>query len=75
MGEPRVPNISGRLRVAAITDGQSDYGPTATHRRALEIAKEEFATLAPQIRRAIEDYRKKNGLVEEAKASAEATTG
>jgi len=27
------------------------------------------------IRTAIEDYRKKNGLVEEAKASAEATTG
>ena len=45
MGEPRVPTVSDRLRVAAMTDGQSDYGPTATHRRALEIAREEFARI------------------------------
>jgi hypothetical protein len=37
-----------------MTDGQSDYGPTATHRRAFEIANEEFTALAPQIRQAIE---------------------
>jgi photosystem II stability/assembly factor-like uncharacterized protein len=53
-GQPRVPNIARRLQVAAMTDGQSDYGPTATHRRAFEIANNEFSTLAPQIRQKIE---------------------
>jgi len=44
MGEPSVPTVAWRLRVASFTDGQSDYGPTATHRRALEIAAEEFGS-------------------------------
>jgi photosystem II stability/assembly factor-like uncharacterized protein len=54
MGQPRVPNISGRLRVAAITNGQSDYGPTATHRRAFEIAHHEYAEIESGLRRLIE---------------------
>ena len=33
-----------------MTDGQSDYGPTATHRRAFEIAAAEFAEIEPQLR-------------------------
>jgi photosystem II stability/assembly factor-like uncharacterized protein len=54
MGEPQSPTVAGRLRVAAFNDGQSDYGPTATHRRALEIAAEQFAGLEPQLRSLLE---------------------
>ena len=54
MGEPRVPTVSDRLRVASRTDGQSDYGPTATHRRALEIASQEFGRIEPQLRQLLE---------------------
>ena len=54
MGEPRVPTVSGRLRVASRTNGQSDYGPTATHRRAFEIATEEFARIEVQLRQLLE---------------------
>ena len=53
-GHPRTPNVSRRLRVAAITDGQSDYGPTATHRRAFEIAQIEFAEILPELRQLLE---------------------
>jgi hypothetical protein len=54
MGEVRSPTISGRLRNAAMTDGMSDYGPTATHRRSLEIATEQFAELEPRIRQLLD---------------------
>jgi len=54
LGEPRSPTVAGRLRVATMTDGQSDYGPTATHRRAFEIAAEEFGTIEPELRRLLE---------------------
>jgi len=54
LSEPRVPTVAGRLRVAAMSDGQSDYGPTATHRRAFEIAAAEFATLEPRLRQLLD---------------------
>ncbi len=54
MGEVHPPTIAGRLRNAAMTDGLSDYGPTATHRRSLEIAASEFAELEPRLRRVLE---------------------
>jgi photosystem II stability/assembly factor-like uncharacterized protein len=54
MGEPISPTISTRLRVASRTDGQSDYGPTAMHRRAFEIAAEEFAVVEPELRQLLE---------------------
>jgi hypothetical protein len=54
LGEPQSPTVAGRLRVAAFNDGQSDYGPTPTHRRALEIAAEQFAGLEPQLRSLLE---------------------
>jgi hypothetical protein len=54
IGQPSVPTVSGRLRVASRTNGQSDYGPTATHRRAYEIASEEFARIEPQLRQILE---------------------
>jgi len=54
MGEPRPPTVSGRLRIASMTDGQSDYGPTATHRRALEIAAEEFGDIDVGLRQLLD---------------------
>ena len=53
-GHPQTPNVSRRLRVASISDGQSDYGPTATHRRAFEIARAEFAEILPELKQLIE---------------------
>jgi photosystem II stability/assembly factor-like uncharacterized protein len=53
-GHPQTPNVSRRLRVASITDGQSDYGPTPTHRRALEIAETEFSGILPELRETLE---------------------
>jgi len=54
LGEPRTPTVAGRLRIATMSDGQSDYGPTATHRRAFAIAAEEFATIEPELRTLLE---------------------
>jgi photosystem II stability/assembly factor-like uncharacterized protein len=54
LGEVSVPNISRRLRVAAMSSGMSDYGPTATHRRAFEIASEEFGALAGELKQVLE---------------------
>jgi len=54
MGEPSVPTVAWRLRVASFTDGQSDYGPTATHRRALEIAAEEFGYIDSGLRQLVD---------------------
>ena len=53
-GHPQAPNVSRRLRVAAISDGQSDYGPTPTHRRAFEIAATEFAEILPELKQLLE---------------------
>jgi photosystem II stability/assembly factor-like uncharacterized protein len=54
MGHPQVPTVSGRLRVASMSGGMSDYGPTATHRRSFEIAREEFAEIDGGLRQLIE---------------------
>jgi hypothetical protein len=54
LGQPQLPTVAGRLRVAASSDGQSDYGPTATHRRALTIARAEYAALEPRLRTLLE---------------------
>jgi hypothetical protein len=51
---PREPNIAARLRLAGASDGQSDYGPTATHRRSFEIAVSDFAALLPELKRLLE---------------------
>ncbi len=53
-GHPQTPTIARRLRVAATSDGQSDYGPTASHRRSLEIASAELAALLPELRALLE---------------------
>jgi hypothetical protein len=54
MGEPSVPTVAGRLRVASMTDGRSDYGPTTTHRRAFEIAIREFLEIDAGLRTLID---------------------
>ena len=53
MGHPHVPTVSRRLRVASMSS-MSDYGPTTTQRRALEIARTEFATLESSLRQLID---------------------
>jgi photosystem II stability/assembly factor-like uncharacterized protein len=53
-GHPQTPNVARRLRVATITDGQSDYGPTATHRRSYEIAAAEFEVILPELSEILE---------------------
>jgi photosystem II stability/assembly factor-like uncharacterized protein len=54
MGEASSPTISRRLRTASSSDGSSDYGPTAMHRRNFEIASQEFAALEPKLRQLLE---------------------
>jgi photosystem II stability/assembly factor-like uncharacterized protein len=53
-GHPRVPTVSRRLRVASMGGGMSDYGPTATHRRSFEIAREEFGAIEADLRQLID---------------------
>jgi len=43
IGEPVVPSVARRLEVAKPRNGGSTYGPTATHRRSLELAEAGFA--------------------------------
>jgi hypothetical protein len=45
MGDPGPVSIARRLEVAGMGTRSSTYGPTPTHRRSLEIAREEFETL------------------------------
>jgi len=54
LGEPQAPTVAGRLRVASMTDGRSDYGPTETHRRAFEIATREFLEIDTELRKLID---------------------
>jgi photosystem II stability/assembly factor-like uncharacterized protein len=51
---PSTPTVSRRLRLAGFNDGQSDYGPTAMHRRQFEIAQAEFAEILPELKRLLE---------------------
>ena len=54
IGHPQVPTVSRRLRVASMGGGMSDYGPTATHRRAFEIARQEFGEIEVGLRQLID---------------------
>ncbi len=42
VGEKNPPTIVDRVSIAQMGTSNSTYGPTQTHRRSLEIAKEEF---------------------------------
>ncbi len=50
VGEKTAPTVGSRLGVAAIGTAFSTYGPTATHRRSLEIAEQEFAGINDQLK-------------------------
>ncbi|MGM0572873.1 MAG: WD40/YVTN/BNR-like repeat-containing protein [Bacteroidota bacterium] len=49
IGEKNPHTISRRLSVAASGTSNSAYGPTPTHRKSLEIAKEEFAVVKNEL--------------------------
>jgi hypothetical protein len=46
--------ITRRVRVAAAGTAYSTYGPTATHRRSLEIAEEEFTAVRERLNALLE---------------------
>ncbi|MGC9343214.1 MAG: hypothetical protein ACP5E3_10970, partial [Bacteroidales bacterium] len=54
VGEKFPHTISARLGVAAMGTQNSTYGPTPTHRRSLEIAKEEFAVVKDDLEEIVE---------------------
>ena len=53
-GDPGPISIFRRLEVADMGTGYSTYGPTPTHRRAVEIASTQFAELRRDLDRALE---------------------
>jgi hypothetical protein len=54
IGDVNVPSIGDRIGVASIGTTFSTYGPTPTHRRSLEIAKEELTVVRAQLVELIE---------------------
>ncbi|HUP23773.1 MAG TPA: glycosyl hydrolase [Thermoanaerobaculia bacterium] len=53
--EPAELSVLDRLGIVSGADWNSRYGPTATHRRAVEIAEQEYAGVAERLRRVIEE--------------------
>ena len=49
LNDPGPVPIQGRLSVAQIGTGGSTYGPTPTHREALEIAEKQYAELKREL--------------------------
>jgi hypothetical protein len=54
MGEPMAPSVAQRLRVALEGVDGATYGPTATHRRSLQLAEQRFSELGAELRRLID---------------------
>ena len=54
LGEPLRTSIMGRLDVVMTGNRLSTYGPTPTHRRSFEIAKEQLDALAENLERLAE---------------------
>jgi hypothetical protein len=54
MGDATEPSVTGRLEVAVRGNRRSTYGPTATHRRSLELARERYAELQTELSAVIE---------------------
>ncbi|MDQ7087846.1 MAG: glycosyl hydrolase [Acidobacteriota bacterium] len=54
IGEPMAPSVMRRLDVVITGNRLSTYGPTPTHRRSLEIALEQFATLREKLHQLID---------------------
>jgi photosystem II stability/assembly factor-like uncharacterized protein len=55
VGEPNPPTVQTWLQVAARGTRLSTYGPTPTHRRSLEIAEQELASLRERLNRVLEE--------------------
>jgi hypothetical protein len=55
--EADVPGIVTRLRSITAGHWQSTYGPTATHRRSLEIAVRDLEQVMPELRKAEADLQ------------------
>jgi len=55
VGELQPPTVGQRMFVAMIGTGRSTYGPTPTHRRSLEIAENQFATIRDELNRLVEE--------------------
>ncbi len=53
-GDPGPVSIERRMGVAFMGNMRSTYGPTPTHKRQFEIAKEEFAELAVELTRLLD---------------------
>ena len=53
--ENDAPSISSRLSNALFGSFGNSYGPTGTHRKQFEIARDEFATVADEVKAVIED--------------------
>ncbi len=54
MGDPGPVSIKRRIQVVLTGNQVSTYGPTATHRRSLEIATEQFAEVRAELDRLLE---------------------
>lgn len=54
IGEAMAPSVMRRLDVAITGNRLSTYGPTPTHRRSLEIAREQFGTLRKTLHQLID---------------------
>ncbi len=54
MGDPGPVAISQRVDVAAMGNNFSIYGPTPTHRRSLDIAREQLAQLRRELDRVVQ---------------------
>ena len=54
IGQPMAPSVMRRLDVVITGNRLSTYGPTPTHRRSLEIAREQFATLRERLHQLID---------------------
>jgi len=54
MGEPIPPSITRRLQVVLMGNAHSTYGPTNTHHRSFEIAREEFTDAQAKLHKLID---------------------
>jgi hypothetical protein len=54
VGEKNPPAIYQRLSIASTGTTYSTYGPTQTHRRVLEIAREEFAGVKEDLKKIVD---------------------
>jgi photosystem II stability/assembly factor-like uncharacterized protein len=55
VGEKDVHNVNDRLRVVTLGTQRSTYGPTATHRRSLEIAEQELEGVRQRLNAVLEE--------------------